>query len=187
MKPTRREVTAVGIGSVLGISGLTLTSQRSSAAEIDGNFNIPEVSEQIVNPINSLRLSVEGTMSWESDLTPTRAVLRLEVARSGAFEQMEAEAYSNGLERTHEQSFSFEDTNLLEHPRISAAGVSPTSAGETTNLTLTARLTLEVMKEGQELESATLEESIPVEITKTNGQTKISMGATGEIEIGTSD
>jgi len=187
MKPTRREIGAVGIGTILGISGLTLTSQSSSAAEIDGEFTIPEVNEKITNPVNSFRLTTRGSFSWDSDSTPTRAILRLEVARSGSFEQMEAEAYSNGLERTHEQSFSFEDTNLLEHSRISASGISPTSAGETTNLTLTVRLTLEVMKDGQELESATLEEQIPIEITKTNGQTEISMGATGEIEIGASD
>lgn len=187
MKPTRREIGAVGIGTVLGISGLTLTSGNSSAAEIDGEFTIPEVNEEITKPVNSLRLSVEGTFSWDSDSTPTRAVLRLEVGRSGSFEQLEAESYSNSLERTHEQSFTFEDTNLLDHERISASGVSPTSAGETTSLTITARLMLEVMKDGQELESATLEETVPIEITKTNGQTEIKMGATGDIEVGTSD
>jgi hypothetical protein len=109
------------------------------------------------------------------------------VSRSGTFEQLEAEAYSNGLERQHEQSFAFDRVNLLSHPQIQVMDVSPTTAGETNELPLTARLTLEVMKDGSELSSATLEEDLLIEVTKTNGETTIEMGATGEIEIGTSD
>ena len=187
MKPTRREIGAIGIGTVLGISGLTLTSETSSAAEIDGEFTIPDVDRDITNPVSSLRLTVTGSISWDSDSLPTRAVLRLEVSRSGTFEQLEAEAYSNGLERQHEQSFAFDRVNLLSHPQIQVMDVSPTTAGETNELPLTARLTLEVMKDGSELSSATFEEDLLIGVTKTNGETSIQMGATGEIEIGTSD
>ena len=187
MKPTRREIGAIGIGTVVGISGLSLTSDSAEAAEIDGEFTIPDVDRDITNPVSSLRLTVTGSISWDSDSLPTRAVLRLEVSRSGTFEQLEAEAYSNGLERQHEQSFAFDRVNLLSHPQIQVMDVSPTTAGETNELPLTARLTLEVMKDGSELSSATLEEDLLIEVTKTNGETTIEMGATGEIEIGTSD
>jgi hypothetical protein len=188
MTPTRREIGAVGIGSVIGIGGLTAYSTDTASAQVTGEFTIPEVDKEIVDPVNSARLSAEGTFSWESDTVPTRAVLRLEVAQGQTdFEQLAAESFESGLEASHTQSFAFNDVNLFEHSAIATSDFVPEANGETISMTIHARLSLTVENDGDTLAESELQKSVPVTIEKTQGETTVTMGATGEIEIGTSE
>lgn len=187
MKPTRRELGAVGIGTVVGIGGLTTLSTDTAHAQVTGEFTIPEVDKQIVDPINSVRLNVDGTLSWESDTLPTRAILRLEVAqRQDEFAQLDAKSFDTDLTKSHTQSFTFSDANILSHPDIDTSAFMPESS-DTISMTLYARLSVTVERNGETLAESELNESIPITIEQTNGETTITMGATGEIQIGTSD
>lgn len=188
MKPTRRQIGAISIGALIGTGTVVSIGSDTTAAEVTGDFTLPDVDKDIQNPVNSVRMTASGSVSWDSDTTPTRAVLRLEVAKNSTdFEQIAAEAFSTGLERVQEQSFAFEKVNVLSHSRINAVDFSPSSVGETNELMLHARLSLTVERDGSTLAEAELNESNQASITKTHGKTTIEMGATGEITIQTSD
>jgi len=188
MKPTRRQFAAIGVGTVLGTGAVVSIGSDTTAAEVTGTFTLPDVEKDIQNPVNSVQMEASGSISWDSETKPTRAILRLEVAKNSTdYEQVEAEAFSTGLERVQEQSFGFQGVNLLDHSEISAVDFSPTQTGETKQLSLHARLTLTVQHDGSALAEAELQETSQIAVTKTQGKTTVEMGATGEIEIGTSD
>lgn len=188
MKPTRRQVGAASIGSVIGLGAVVSIGTDTTAAEVTGEFTIPEIDKEIQDPVNSVSMDVEGSCSWDADTLPSMVVLRLEAARDSTdYEQLDSKMFQSDLSAVQEQEFTFSDVNLLDHSSISAVNFSPTEVDSTKSLTLHTKLTMEVRHDGQVTAQANVEESTPVEITKTRGGVTIEMGATGEISIGTTD
>jgi hypothetical protein len=185
--PTRRELIASTIGlTTAGSAILLTTTEPTSAASLSGEFTIPDVDKQVTNPVNGFRLNATANISWEADTTPTKAILRLEVARSGAFQQLAATTLPD-LKQDYSHEHEFERVNLFNHDRISVAEINPTEIGETESLELQARLKLHVLRDGQTLAREELTEGVRVEVTRGVGSVVVSLGAGGEVVIETSD
>jgi len=184
---TRRQ--AVGsIAAILGgTSVLALLTQDTSAATISGDFSIPDTEKDVTNPVNGLRLNVDGTFSWESDTQPTKAIVRVEVERGEIQEQVEAERLNIDTDGTQERSFAFDNLNLLDHSGITAADLSPTEPGETKSISLTGVLKLSLEGENGTLAKAKQEDSFNIKVERVQGETTVTLQATGEVEINTSD
>jgi len=188
MKPTRRQYGAFGIGSLIGLGAVVSIGTSSTAAEISGEFTIPEIDTEIQSPVNRVSIDVNGTCRWDGGSPPSRVIIRLEAARDSTdYEQIAVKQLQDNLSATQKHTFSFTDVNLLDHSAISAVNFSPTQVGNTKSLTIHSRLTITVRHDGQQTAEAVLTESTPVEVTKTREGVVLTLGATGEIELNTSD
>jgi len=187
MRTTKRQL-GVGIVSV-GMGGLLVNASTGTtqAVSLSGEVSIPDKEKRVQDAVDGARLSVNGSFGWESDTLPSNAVLRIKVARSGAFEQLAAEQYNTDLSTDHTQEFAIDGINLLDHSRLTVADLNPTSIGETKTVELQTRLLLEVNANGHTLESAKQTDAHTIQVTKSQGQTSINMETTGSITLHESD
>lgn len=187
MRPTRRQIGAGGIGLLSGGAILSTQTETTEAVSLSGEVSIPDKQKSVVSAVDGVNMEITGSFGWESDTLPTDAVLRVEVSRSGSFEQLEAKRYDTDLTRDYTQDYSLTSINLLDHSRLSITDLSPTENGETKTVDLQTRLVLEVNNNGETLESTTSKDSHTISVTKTQGETTLSMEGTGEITISTSE
>jgi len=187
MQVSRRKFAAVSIGLVSsGGIGAALTNSDSysaSAASVSGKFQTPEVNKELTSDVSSLTLTVTGTAAWQADSDPSKAYIRLRAApKGGSMEQLDSHVFG-ALARDFEGDFSFHDLSLFEHSEISQADVTPGEVGASKTLTLVAELELVVKRDGRELASDTLSESVPVRVERVVGGAEVQLGAQGEIAI----
>jgi len=131
-----------------------------------------------------ITLTASGSFSIESDVKPSNAVLRLELKKNTEFEQLAAEQYDN-ISTDHTQDFALSEA-IDSHSRITTTNLNP-DIGGTESLSLTARLALSISHEGETIANETYSDTFTIEISKTRGDTQVSMESTGEITIDTSE
>ena len=183
-KGSRRAVIGTTGGLLTGIGATAIFTQDTSAAELDGNFTVSDASKEITNPLAEITLTANGSFSIESDVRPSSAVLRLELKKNTEFEQLAAEQYDQ-LSKDHTQDFNLQ-SSIDSHSRITTTNLNP-DIGETESLSLTARLALSISHEGETIANETYSDTFTIEISKTRGDTQVSMESTGEITIDTSE
>jgi hypothetical protein len=170
-------------GTVLLTSlGLSTIPDRSSGVELTGDFSVPDESVQITEPVNNVKMAVDGSVKWDSDTAPTNVIIRVEISRSGIYEQLEATKITSDLTRSDSRDFDF-SVNVLDHSQIQAVELSPTQTGETKSLNLSGRIVVELNVDGETLATEEYEDSFSLEATKSLGQVTLEFGATGDVTI----
>lgn len=179
--------------ALTGIAGLTIGSvgvatlshpSKGAIAEIDG-LTIPDVEQTVNAPVAALPITVRGTYGWDSNVLPSRVVLRLEGTRTAEFTQLAAT--TPGEITSKEQSEDFELTGRLIQrlPELGHGDVNPQERGETEKLTLDIRIQVSVHKNGKTLQTASDMETVTISITKQSATAKINVSASGDIQVQT--
>jgi len=184
MRPTRRDV-VTGIGGIaIATIGLNTLSDTSQATQIEvKDLSIPDKQADVSSPVTSVRLSVSGEYSVDSEVVPTRVILRLEAKRSTNTEWTQLDAGEPGsLAKEFSESFDYQG-NLLDCPEITAPGLSPADVGDTKAIAVDVRLKLIVKHDGKILQERAITESIQIQTEKTLSNVTIGMDASGNISV----
>jgi len=180
----RRRTFAGVLGSIVaGTVGYTALTQDAEATtvNVDG-FNVASSDVETPTPVSGASMTVEGNWSYATATTPTDVTLRLTVTYATEEQQLGAMRVPGEL--SPEDSGEFEmETNLLEHPQITAPALTPQEVGDTKQLTFDTALTMIVDGESGELGRQTVTETATITVEKTQASIETELTATGEIEI----
>ena len=177
--PTRRDF-ILGSGSIaVGVLGSTLIgTEEASAVSIDSStFSVPDKTKTVNNTVQTVKLTANGSFSLKTNETPTRIVVRLEASRGPSWTQIDATKLNVD---TREFTLS---GNLTDLETVGNADINPTERGQTKDIDLSARIILEVTKDGKTLGTDTVKDSFTVSITKEDAYATIGMDATGSLNV----
>jgi len=176
----RKALTAIG-GIALTGSGLAVLATDNSQADVGmGDLRIPDTSRSVANPVSAVQLSVSADYEWSTSVTPTRAVLRLEVSARGSTSQIDATT-PTPLKPEVSGDHTLSGNLVGDHPAITQADVSP-RGGEPARVELTAQVTLAVYNEGEKLGESRVSDDAVLEVSE--GKAAIDLSVSGEGSIG---
>jgi len=185
MCPQRRDILIAAGGIASGAAGLSLISTNSNATQINiQELTIPDKKSQVANPVTSAQLAVSGEYQLDSEVLPTRVILRLEGKRATErdYKQLAAEEPSQPLEKEFTESFAFQ-ANLLDLDRVTAPNLTPAETGESESMDLDIRLRLIVKNDGKIVKEVSVEESLRLTVQKTLGEVTLGLNATGNVSV----
>ena len=173
----------IGIGSVAtGSIATTLVSQPAQAVDIDvQTYSVDSQKKTVNNPVERVDLSVSGDLSIDSNTEITRLVLRLEATRTSEYTQLTAKSY-NPNSKTYSTDFTL-NGNLMDLPNVGHDDVSPTERGETKEITLDSRITVQAYSDGTQVDSVTVTDTFPVKVQKEKGKVTVGIDATGSVSV----
>lgn len=182
----RRTILTALSGITLGATGLAFTTRESEAMQVDINgLNVGDTDRDVANPVAAVQLSVDGSYQYETSVTPTRLVLRLEVKPpSGGWSQIDAFAIRNNLPESKTDNYTLEG-NILKHPAFDASAFTPANRGESKQVDITARVRMSVSNEGKNLGEKRATDSASIVVTKTAASVEMSLGGDGSVGITT--
>jgi hypothetical protein len=167
--------------------GLALGSlPKSTEASLSGELDVDNTTEEVQEPVTSALLKIEGTYEWDSDTTPGRIILRLKLTHTNTTEQLEATVIDSNLSRTGSRKIDLSG-NMMDHSEIQAETLTPESNGDSVTETATAVLSIELEKDGTTLAQKELTDEFQVTVKQTVGSATVSVGATGSVDVQTSN
>jgi len=186
--PTRRQtLTALG-STALGTLALSATTEESEATRLEiDSLSIPEQSNDVSKKVKAVQLSVNARYQYETTVTPTRAVLRLEAQAMNKQEwsQLDATALSD-LSQSKSDTVALSG-DLVSLPGVSVGAFNPSERGQTKDVSVDVRLSLSVQKDGEILGEQTATDSVTVRVTKTGVAVDMSLGGTGGVSLTTAE
>jgi len=182
--PISRRTALGGIATTLvgGTAVYTLSDESKGTQVSVDELSIPSENAKLVNPLDTLTITVDGSYQLESDVQPTKVVLRLEAKKSTVdnYTQLTVTETQADLSKEMTNDFSL-NANLLNLPNVNAPDLSPQEIGNTESLSLDFRLKLEVRNDGSVVDTHSVKESSTVEITKKEPGMKATIDAQGNI------
>jgi len=149
-----------------------------------GEFQISDSTTETSQPVSGATLSVSGNYQWDSPEQPTRVVLRLKgKANADAFNPLDA-VELDPSQSSGEYNLS---GNVLDIEGVTAADLTPDEVGQTTETTITAKVLMEVYRDGTELATHSVEDTATIAVEKTEVQVDVQIGGSGGITVHTSD
>lgn len=182
----RRTALAGFAGLVTGGIGIASIPKnaRGARANIQG-LTIPDVAETVNNSVAGLPIRVTGSYGWNSNVLPSRVVLRLEGKTNTEYTQLAATTPTEIQSQTQTEDFELRGDLLQRLPGIDRSDINPQNRGETKSITVTIRIKVTVHKDGQTLQTATDTQEVTIEVTKQEATADISLSASGEISVQT--
>lgn len=179
----RRRNFLIGAGSIATAGvGIALMPDTANAEINIQEFNIPDESKEIVDPVSSARLEVNAQYQWEAGKVPTKVVLRLEATRANEYTQIAATDWRSSLDKSQSGTTTLKG-NLLDCPNLTAPDLSPTDTGESKSVDLSIRLKMSVYRDGNKLSENSVEDMVSIDITKGTASASIELGGQGSVSI----
>lgn len=176
---SRREtLVALSAVSIGGLGSVLLGSDTARAEVSLGTFDLAAPDRALDRTPRALRLVVDGRYEINAATTPDRVDISLQVTVGDAGDvlgELDHEGQSSG-------TFTF-DPRLSEHEALSTADLMPATAGETTETTLTVRVLVRAIADGELLVQEYVQDSGTLRLTHDGAA--IDLGGTGSIEIET--
>jgi len=186
MRSTSRRALIGGIVTT-SIGGLALVSiPESTEASLSGELDVDNTTEEVQNSVTSAILNVSGTYEWDATTTPGRVILRLKLTHTGTTEQLEAKIVDSNLSPTGSREIDLSG-NMMDHSELTAEDLTPGSNGDSATETATAVLSIELEKDGSTLAQKELTDEFQVTVKQTVGSATVSVGATGSVDVQTSN
>jgi len=174
-------IATVGIGS-----GVLVSIPESTEASLSGELDVDNTTEEVQESVTSAILNVSGTYEWDSDITPGRIILRLKLTHTGTTEQLEANVIDSNLSPTGGRDIDLSG-NMMDHSEIQAETLTPDANGDSVTETATAVLSIELETDGSTLAQKELTDEFEVTVKQTAGSATVSVGATGSVDVQTSN
>lgn len=181
----RHALTAIS-GIALATSGLAITTRESNAmdVEIDG-LDVPDKSRDVSNPVSAVQLQVDGQYQYETSVSPTRLVLRLEVRPTGGeWSQLDSILKQDGLTTSESADYTLQG-NVVNHPEISASEFTPAERGESQTVDVDVRVRMSMSNEGEKLGGQQVKDTVSITVARTPASVELSVGGTGSVGITT--
>jgi len=187
MRSTSRRALIGGIvTTTLGTGFLVSGATDTSKASLSGELDVQNTTEEVQNSVTSAILNVTGTYEWDSDTTPGRIILRLKLTHTNTTEQLEAKVIESNLSATGSREIDLSG-NMMNHSEIQAETLTPESNGDSVTETATAVLSIELETDGTTLAQKELTDEFEVTVKQTLGSATVSVGATGSVDVQTSN
>jgi len=186
MRSTSRRALIGGIvTSTVGSIALA-TIPESTEASLSGELSVDDTTEEVQDPVSSAILNVSGTYEWDATTTPGRIILRLKLTHTNTTEQLEAKVIDTNLSRTGSREIDLSG-NMMDHSELTAEDLTPSSNGDSATETATAVLSIELETDGSTLAQKELTDEFEVTVKQTAGSATVSVGATGSVDVQTSN
>jgi hypothetical protein len=182
---SRRALIGGIVTSTVGSAVLVSIPERTEAS-LSGELSVDDTTEEVQDPVSSAILNVSGTYEWDSDTTPGRIILRLKLTHTGTTEQLEATVIDSNLSPTGSREIDLSG-NMMDHSELSAEDLTPDSNGDSATETATAVLSIELETDGTTLAQKELTDEFEVTVKQTVGSATVSVGATGSVDVQTSN
>lgn len=182
MAPTRRQLIA-SAGVLLGGGAVATLATDNAQAQTDTEINglqVPDESVETDTPISTIALSVDASYQWESSVTPTRAILRLEATTTENYRQIDATTLP--LEQSNSGS------TTLEGSLSNLSGLDdlvPETKGAENTQDISIKITLELLHNGREIGRANAEETTTLKVSQSTVEVSASLGGSGNLEVTT--
>jgi len=186
MRSTSRRALIGGIATVGIGSGVLVSVPERSEASLSGELDVDNTTEEVQESVTSAILNVSGTYEWDATTTPGRIILRLKLTHTNTTEQLEATVIDSNLSRTGSREIDLSG-NMMDHSELTAEDLTPSSNGDSATETATAVLSIELEKDGSTLAQKELTDEFEVTVKQTLGSATISVGATGSVDVQTSN
>jgi len=184
MAPTRRQIIA-SAGTLItgGIATSIATQPTTGQTSVSVNgLSVPDASTQ-ASSLSDIGLAIDGDYQYSTNQEPSRIVIRLSASRNNGYRQIDAlEPTPNSPSDSGGYELS---GSLLNLQSLQSGELVPSNPGETNSYTIDIRVAMEITHPNGQTAQATAEETVTIDVTKSEVTISASIGGSGQIQFET--
>lgn len=182
-KPTRRQILATsGMLAAGGIGYIANTDTAQAQTDVSyGDLHIPSGTHRLDSgDVNSVTLSVQADLKWETNFAVDKWVLRLEVGTAETIPITRIES-DGAINQSGETEIQIQG-DVLDAPDFSANMFSVSNGGEKT-VTVSTALRLELVRNAETVATTRATQDVEITTTTEDRTAEAQVGGTGGVTV----